>query len=393
MIMVLKNYFWGCLLLLLGVQCMSRNTLGEKDQFLVGGQQMEVYLPLLKGKQVGLVVNHTSLVQDVHLVDTMLKQGIEVRRIFAPEHGFRGTADAGEHIQDGKDAKTGIEIVSLYGKNRKPTQEMINDLDVLIFDIQDVGVRFYTYISTMHYVMEACAEFGKKCIVLDRPNPNGDYFDGPVLEKDFQSFVGMHPIPVVHGLTVGELALMINGEGWLANGLKCDVTVVPVKGYKHSDRVSIPIKPSPNLPNDVAIRLYPSLCFFEASKVSVGRGTTFPFQVYGYPDSALGDFTFMPVSLAGMAKHPKLENQECFGKDLRRESLSHQFTLSYLLDVKDKLGIDIIDNTRWFNLLAGNASLLKDIQQGATEAMIRESWKNDLASYAKLRDKYLLYPQ
>ncbi|WP_052343448.1 exo-beta-N-acetylmuramidase NamZ family protein [Saccharicrinis fermentans] len=354
----------------------------------------EDYLYLLKGKKVGLLVNHSSLVERTHLLDTLLSQGIRVTRIFAPEHGFRGKHDAGESVKSEVDLQTGISIVSLYGDHKKPTKEQLEDLDVVVFDIQDVGVRFYTYISSMHYMMEACAETSTKMLVLDRPNPNGDYFDGPILKPAFRSFVGMHPIPVVHGLTVGELALMINGEGWLAEAQRCPLEVIKVKNWKHSLPYVLPLKPSPNLPNNRAIRLYPSLCFFEATKVSVGRGTYFPFQVIGYPDSAAGDFIFMPQSIVGMAKNPPQRGKKCFGIDLRQGDLAHRFTLSYFISFYKQFGQDdgFGLNDRWFNLLAGDDQLLKDIQAGLSEDAIRIKWKPALQKYAKLREKYLLYP-
>lgn len=280
-----------------------------KEVFTLGCERSDYYLPSLKGKKVGLVVNHTSLVKGVHLVDTLLSCGVSINAIFAPEHGFRGKADAGAYVVDSLDATTGIQIYSLYGKNKKPSLAQLKGLDVVIFDIQDVGVRFYTYISTMHYMMESCAENKVKMMVFDRPNPNGAYIDGPVLEKGFTSFVGMHPIPILHGLTVGELALMINGQKWLKEGVSCDLTVVPMLGYVHTMPYSLPVKPSPNLPNDLSIRLYPSLCLFEGTDVSVGRGTEYPFQVIGYPDARYGQFTFTPKSIQGMASQPLHQNK------------------------------------------------------------------------------------
>jgi uncharacterized protein YbbC (DUF1343 family) len=372
------------------------NMLGQQvnRNVLNGDAQFSSYLSLLKGQRVGMVVNHTAVVDGVHLVDTLLSLGVGIEKIFAPEHGFRGNADAGASVADGKDKKTGVDIVSLYGKHKKPTKEMLDSLDVIVFDIQDVGVRFYTYISTMHYVMEACAENGVKFIVLDRPNPNGDYFDGPVLQKEFKSFVGMHPIPVVHGLTVGELAFMINGEGWLKDGLKCQLRVIPVLNYKHSDRIEIAIKPSPNLPTNLAVRLYPSLCFFEATDVSIGRGTEFPFQVIGYPDNTFGDFSFTPKPIKGMAMNPPQKNKTCYGIDLRnRENLNHSFTLKYLLMFRGKFANDsaMITKERWFNLLAGNATLLEDLKAGLSETEIRKHWA--IKEYGRMRKRYLIYPE
>jgi len=360
----------------------------------LGCERLDKYMPLLGDKRVGLLVNHTSLLGQNHIIDTLISRGVNIAKIYAPEHGFRGNADAGEHIESGVDTKTGLPVVSLYGKHKKPTGDDLKGVDVVIFDIQDVGARFYTYISSMHYMMEACAEHKIPMFVFDRPNPNGDYFDGPVLDLEFQSFVGMHPIPVVHGLTVGELALMINNEGWLANGLKCDLSVIKMENYTHAMSYSLPVKPSPNLPNDVSIRLYPSLCFFEATELSVGRGTYMPFQVIGYPDPKYGDFSFTPVSIDGMAKSPIQQDKVCYGIDLRNESLTHQFSLKYLLDFyqKSDRSSDFISRKRWFNLLAGNAELQEQILKGKSEVEIRNSWKEELDEYAKLRSRYLLYP-
>ncbi|MDW7692379.1 DUF1343 domain-containing protein [Flammeovirgaceae bacterium SG7u.111] len=366
----------------------------EKPPIEVGAERFGEYLPLLKGKRVALVVNQTSVVGEVHLLDTLLSQGVGVKAVFAPEHGFRGDADAGESVKNSVDSKTGVPVVSIYGKTKKPSEEMLKDIDVVVFDIQDVGVRFYTYISTMHYVMEACAEQGKQFIVLDRPNPNGEYVAGPVLDLEFQSFVGMHPIPVVHGLTVGELAKMINQEKWLENGAQCDLTVIPVANYSHLDSFSLPIKPSPNLPNDQSIRLYPSLCFFEPTSVSIGRGTLFPFQVVGYPDSSFGEFSFTPKSIEGLSKYPKLQDKECFGLDLR-EVEAKQFNMSYLVDYYEKskqLGVEFFTNRKFFNLLAGNDKLVKELEEGKTVAEIEQGWEKELETYKGMRKKYLIYP-
>ena len=375
------------LLILIAFSCQSK-------QIKTGAEQPEKYLHLLKDKRVGLVVNHSSLVEDQHLLDFLLKKEIEVKKVFSPEHGFRGDADAGEKITDQQDSKTGLPIVSLYGENKKPSQEQLDDIDLLIFDIQDVGVRFYTYISTLHYVMEACAENDKELIILDRPNPNGDYVAGPILKKEFKSFVGMHPIPVIHGCTVGELAKMINGEAWLQNGLTCKLKVIPASNYSHQSSWSLKVKPSPNLPNDLSIRLYPSLCFFEATHASIGRGTQFPFQVIGYPDKTFGEFSFTPKSIPGMAKNPKQKNQVCYGIDLRNEALDHRFTLSYFISFYKKFmnEEDFISSERWFNLLAGTDQLLADIREGKSLKEIENSWKADLGEYMEIRKKYLLYP-
>ncbi len=366
----------------------------HSSSVLTGADQSARYLPLLSGKRVGLVVNQSSLVGNNHLVDFLIKNEIEVTKIFSPEHGFRGKADAGEKVDDHLDVKTGLPIVSLYGKNKKPTREQLADLDVLVFDIQDVGIRFYTYISTLHYVMEACAENNKELIVLDRPNPNGDYVGGPVLKEEFQSFVGMHPIPIVHGCTVGELAIMINGEQWLNEGVQCKLNVISCKNYTHSMPWSLLVKPSPNLPNDLSVRLYPSLCFFEATHVSIGRGTQFPFQVIGYPNPEFGDFTFTPESIPGMAKNPKQDGKLCYGLDLRQEGLNHKFSISYFLGFYKHFEAesDFLSSERWFNLLAGTDQLLNDIRQGKTLLDIENSWEEELTDFLRLRKKYLLYP-
>ncbi len=358
---------------------------------VMGAERLTAYLPGLKGKRVAMVVNHTSTVGRTHLVDTLLANGIAVKKIFAPEHGFRGEADAGEHVSNSTDKKTGLPLISLYGSNKKPTAEQLADVDVVIFDIQDVGARFYTYISTMHYAMEACAENGKKLLVLDRPNPNGHYFDGPVLKPQFKSFVGMHPIPVVHGLTVGELARMINGEGWLTGGAKCELEVVQADGYTHRTKYIVPVRPSPNLPNEASIRLYPSICFFEAAPVSVGRGTPYPFQVVGGPDRSFGSFTFTPVSTPG-AKNPPLQGQQCYGLDLRSDTLN-SFTLRYVIDFYNKSSNKEKFYNSFFDKLAGTDALRKQIAAGLSEAEIRKTWQADLDAYRAMRKKYLLYAE
>lgn len=371
--------------------CTSCNVVAEDQELLLGAERSEVYLPALSGKKVGLLINHTSMVGEVHLVDFLLNKGVSIEKIFAPEHGFRGTADAGEMVADNIDGKTGIPVVSMYGKNKKPPSEAFTGLDVVIFDIQDVGTRFYTYISSMHYMMESCAENNVKMLVFDRPNPNGDYIDGPILNPDFKSFVGMHPIPVVHGLTVGELAKMINGEGWLEGGLKCDLEVIPMENYTHADRYSLPVKPSPNLPNDQSIRLYPSLCFFEGTNMSIGRGTQFPFQVVGYPNKEFGAFSFTPESIDGMAKHPRLEGQLCFGIDLRNVVPKAELDLSYVIEYYEKWDSDEDFFISYFNTLAGSNTLRDQIESGMSENEIKQSWQPGLDVYKELRSGYLLY--
>jgi uncharacterized protein YbbC (DUF1343 family) len=373
----------------------SSALMAQIDSLKTGAEQPDSYLSLLNNKSVALVINQTSMVKDQNLADFLLSQKINVKLIFAPEHGFRGDADAGATIQNSRDIKTGLPIISIYGSNKKPTVQQLSGIDVVLFDIQDVGCRFYTYISTLHYVMEACAENHKKLLILDRPNPNGDYCDGPVLRPDFRSFVGMDPIPVVHGCTVGELAQMINGEGWLKNGIKANIQVIPVKNYTHSMKYELPVKPSPNLPNSLAIRLYPSLCFFEATSISVGRGTEFPFQVLGYPNPKFGSFSFTPKSIPGMELNPLHKNQPCFGEDLRNLKDAPRFTLSFFLDwyhrfPKEK---EFLTREAWFDLLMGNDSVLKLIREGKSEKEIRKSWQRELNDYKEMRKKYMLYPE
>jgi len=356
-----------------------------------GAERTEHYFPLLKNKNIALVVNQTSVIGQSHLVDTLLKAGFKIQVIFAPEHGFRGDADAGATIHHSKDDKTGIPVLSIYGKNKKPTKEQLKGIDLVIFDIQDVGARFYTYISTMHYVMEACAENNIEMMVLDRPNPHGAEVAGPVLDLKYKSFVGMHPIPILHGLTVGELALMINGEKWLDNGLQCPLTVITCEGWDHSMAWELKIPPSPNLPNAQAVMLYPSLCFFEGTDISIGRGTEFPFQVVGYPDPKFGMFSFTPQSSYGAANPPQ-KGKKCYGMDLRYVPQS-PFTLKYLLYFSKMFAKpeQMITNSSFFNLLAGNDILAKQIAQGLSEDEIRASWTLELNNYKELRKKYLLY--
>lgn len=364
------------------------------NEIITGAEQAEKYLPLIQYKNVGLVVNNTSLVKDIHLVDFLLSRNIKVEKIFAPEHGFRGDFSAGEEIKDGVDPKTGISVISLYGKTKKPTSAMLKGLDIMVFDIQDVGCRFYTYISTLHLVIEACAENNIQLIVLDRPNPNGDYVAGPVLKPGFESFVGMDPIPVVHGCTVGEMANMINGEKWQKANKNCDLTVIPVENYTHSTKYELPVRPSPNLPNYLSVRLYPSLCFFEATSVSIGRGTDFPFQVVGGLNKKLGNFKFSPVSIPGVADHPLNEGKDCFGVDLRTLETIPNFTLKYFIDFYSKYEkeSDFLVRESWFNTLAGTDELLALIRSGKSEAEIFDWLKPDLEKYKLIRKKYLLYP-
>jgi uncharacterized protein YbbC (DUF1343 family) len=367
---------------------------GQSAKLLVGAEQPDIYLPQLQDKKIALVVNHTSLVEQVHLVDFLEEKNIEIQKIFAPEHGFRGDVSAGTEIEDNVDLKTGIPVVSLYGENRKPTKEHLMDVDLVVFDIQDVGCRFYTYISTLHLVMEACTENNNPLLVLDRPNPNGDYVAGPIRKPGFESFVGMDPIALVHGCTIGELAQMINGEGWMDTEKSCKLTIVPVQNYIHSTKYELPVKPSPNLPNYNSVRLYPSLCFFEATNVSIGRGTEFPFQVIGGTDKVYGEFQFTPVSIPGVSDYPINEGQICYGVDLRELGEIPRFTLSYFLDFwnKSEDKSTFLSRENWFNLLAGTDELLKWIKEGKTEKEIFEMLSPELNEYKTIRKKYLLYP-
>jgi uncharacterized protein YbbC (DUF1343 family) len=371
---------------------------GEKKEPVPGAERPDLYLPLISGKSIAIVSNQTSMVGDVHLVDFLLSKGadiIRIMKVFSPEHGFRGTAEAGEAIFDRIDTITGLPVISLYGSHFKPSPDDLKGIDIVIFDIQDVGVRFYTYISTLHYVMEACAEKKIKCIVLDRPNPNGFYCDGNVLDTAGRSFVGMHPVPVVYGMTIGEYALMINGEKWLRGGMKCNLEVIKCKYYTHKRYYELPVKPSPNLPNQTSVYLYPSICFFEGTNISLGRGTSFPFQVYGSPLLPDKGFSFIPVSVSG-AKNPPLEGLKCYGKDLR-DAISdklvpvRKINLEWLINayndypLKDKFFIP------YFDVLAGGPTLREQIQRGMTADQIRKSWKPGLKEFRKLRQKYLLY--
>jgi uncharacterized protein YbbC (DUF1343 family) len=383
--------FIGLVILLFSVDSFS---VEQNNGIITGADQPEDYLKLLEDKSVGLVVNHTSIAGDSHLADFLLSKNIRVEKIFAPEHGFRGDTSAGEKIEDGVDVRTGIPVFSLYGKTRKPSKEHLKNLDVLVFDIQDVGCRFYTYISTLHLLIEACAENNIPLIVLDRPNPNGDYVAGPILKPEFQSFVGMDPIPIVHGLTVGELANMINEEKWTNAERSCNLTVVTVKNYTHSTKYNLPVKPSPNLPNYLSVRLYPSLCFFEATSVSVGRGTDFPFQVLGGLKPELGDFKFTPKSIPGVAVNPLNKDQICYGVDLRDLNEIPKFTLKYFLEfyAKYKNKDEFLTREQWINKLAGTDDLIRKVREGKSENEILNSWQADIEKYMMLRKRYLLYP-
>jgi uncharacterized protein YbbC (DUF1343 family) len=356
-----------------------------------GADNYEKYLPLLKNKKIGIVTNQTGILSDkTHLVDFLLEKKIAVQTIFAPEHGFRGTADAGEHIVDGKDPKTGLSIISLYGDNKKPKPEQLAGIDIMIFDLQDVGARFYTYISSLHYVMEACAENNVPLIILDRPNPNGSIVDGPLLEKEFTSFVGMHPIPLLHGMTIGEYAQMVNGQKWLKNGVQCKLTVIPCVNYKRTMPYSLLVKPSPNLPNDQSINLYASLCLFEGTNVSMGRGTEKQFQIYGSPYLTKTNFSFTPKPNFG-AKDPLYNGKECFGEDLTSYPKLTQLELKWLIKAYQNTS----DKTKFFNAfftkLAGTKKLQQQIESGVSEKDIRAGWKKDLEAFLIMRKPYLLY--
>lgn len=367
----------------------------EENCFKNAADRPELYLPLLKNKTVAIVANQTSLLADkTHLVDFLVQNNIKIKHIFAPEHGFRGTADAGEHVKNGIDTKTGLPIISLYGDNKKPKSEQLQGVDIVLFDIQDVGVRFYTYISTLTYVMEAAAENGKEIIVLDRPNPHDGYTDGPVLKEKWTSFVGLHKVPVVYGLTIGEYGKMVNDEKWMKNAVQVKYTLIPMLNYHKNKRYPISEKPSPNLPNDQSINLYPSLCFFEGTQVSVGRGTDFPFQVYGSPWLKNQEFSFTPKPTSG-AKDPFLNGKLCFGKDLRQfPEIKGKLDLSFVLDAYqnfDKKTQDFFLKNLWFDTLAGTDELRKQVISGTPETEIRKSWQKDLENFEKIRRKYILY--
>lgn len=367
-----------------------------QDRIETGAEQTGRYLPLLEGRRVGIMTNHTGTVGRTHLVDTLRSLGVDIRVVFAPEHGFRGQADAGESVASYRDRKTGIDVVSVYGSTKRPPDSIMQRLDVLLFDIQDVGLRYYTYLSSMHYLMEACAANGKRLIVLDRPNPNGFYVDGPVLEAKHRSFVGMHPIPVVHGMTLGELARMIDGEGWLRDGLRCKLTVIPCRGYTHRSRYRLPTAPSPNLPNMRAVYLYPSLCFFEGTPVSLGRGTDFPFQAYGHPELQ-GDFSFTPRSNAG-AKNPPLKDKLCHGVDLRTAPSDERIwergvDLGYVIDCYRQLNLGEKFFTPMFDRLTGTDYVRQMILQGDGADRIKARWADDVERFKQTRKPYLLYEE
>ena len=381
-------------------QSVNKKTRPAKASAVItGAERTNIYLPKLKGKRVGILVNQTSVVGSEHLLDVLLKNKVKVVKVFTPEHGFRGSADAGEHVGNSKDKKTGLPIVSLYGDNKKPKKEQLKDIDILIYDLQDVGVRFYTYISSLEYAMEACAENGKEIMVLDRPNPNGHYVDGPVLDKGLRSFVGMQPVPVVYGMTAGEYARMLKGEKWFKSAEKARLTVVSCENYDHQTLYSLPVPPSPNLKTMAAIYLYPSLCLFEGTVISVGRGTDKPFQQWGHPDlGEKSEYSFTPHSTTGASK-PLYEGKECYGQlvaETDKEALRKNesiFNIKWLLKAynwyPDKE--NFFNASNFFDKLAGTAELQKQIRQGMTEREIRDSWNKDIDTFMKIRKKYLLY--
>lgn len=369
----------------------------EQSRIITGAEQTTLYFPLLQNKRIAVVANHTSLIGETHLVDSLLASGFQVVRIFSPEHGFRGNTGAGQTIKNGTDPKTGLPVISLYGKHKKPVSGDLKDVNMVVFDIQDVGARFYTYISTMTYVMEACAENHIPVMILDRPNPNGFYVDGPVLEPEYSSFVGLHPVPVVYGMTIGEYAQMVNGEHWLADSLQCNLTVIPLKNYSHDRFYELPVKPSPNLPNKYAVYLYPSLCFFEGTVVSVGRGTGLPFQVIGHPGYSGGNYQFTPHPVPGAALHPKLEGKTCHGLNLvdyakKMKQNPPQLHLHWLIDFYKALNDSSGFFNGFFTKLAGTKKLQQQIESGWSEEQIRQSWKPALETFKEIRKKYLLYP-
>ena len=385
-------------LFILLLTCFIITSLAQESKPLskiyTGADQTQLYISKLKGKKIAIVANQTSVIYNgndyTHLVDSLVSLKLNIHKVFAPEHGFRGNADAGEAIADGIDSKTGLPLISLYGKNKKPTKAQLEDVDLLIFDIQDVGVRFYTYISTLHYVMEACAEQKIPLLLLDRPNPNGHYIDGPVLEMAHKSFVGMHPVPIVYGMTIGEYGLMINGERWLENGIQTKLTVIPLKNYSHNSNYELSIKPSPNLPNSTAINLYPSLCFFEGTNISAGRGTTKQFQIYGSPFlNTKSKFSFTPNPNDG-AKYPKHAYMICYGEDLTKTEKLSNINLSWLIKAKKENRTKNFFNS-FFTKLAGTEKLQNQIEDKLSVELIRASWSEGIGEFKKIRKSYLLY--
>ncbi|MDT0553916.1 DUF1343 domain-containing protein [Urechidicola sp. P050] len=375
------------------ISCAQSNAINEKE-IIVSANRTSAYLPLLQNKKVAIVSNQTSVIfkenGNTHIIDSLLSLNINVVKAFAPEHGFRGKADAGEHVEDGIDTKTGLPIISLHGKNRKPQPDTLEGVDIVLFDIQDVGVRFYTYISTMSNVMEACAEQGIPVIVLDRPNPNGHYIDGPTLKPEHKSFLGMHPIPLVYGMTIGEYAHMVNGEGWLKNNIKCDLIVIELINYTHHSEYHLPIRPSPNLPNDQSINLYPSLGFFEGTPINAGRGTEFQFQRYGSPNFPISEFTYTPAPNFG-SKYPKHEGKECNGVDLSTTPRQSKVNMTWLVDAYQKSPDKEAFFGKTFTIHAGSPKLKEQLKNGLSALEIESSWKVEIEKFKQIREKHLIY--
>jgi uncharacterized protein YbbC (DUF1343 family) len=389
-------FFFGCLTKPNSAQTVETKTdtiiKPEIKELITAAEDTASYLKLLRNKNAALVANQTSVAFGRHLLDFLIENGIKIEKIFAPEHGFRGEGEAGEKISSSTDKKTGVKIVSLFGANKKPTSEQMKNIETVIYDIQDVGCRFFTYISTMHKVMESCAENNVEIIVLDRPNPNIDYVDGPIREENCVSFVSLDPLPVVYGMTAGELAQMINGEGWLSGGKKCKLTVIPVKNYDRKTKYIPPVKPSPNLPDYLSIRLYPSLCLFEGTDISVGRGTTTPFSSIGYPDEKYGEYVFTPEDIPGMQTNPMHKGKKCFGINFKEENPDNQhFTLDYFIKMYNISGGKMVTRKRMLDLLYGNTRLVQQLSKGMTEEEIRRTWEPQLSEFKKNREKYLIY--
>lgn len=406
MVKISKIFALGVMLVIASCHSEQGNTqainpeklrLVSSDEILAGAERTDLYFPGLEGKSIGVICNQTSIIGNTHLVDYLINSGFKLKAIFSPEHGFRGGSEAGAQIQDGIDSRTGVKIISLYGKNKKPLPDDLEGIDILLFDIQDVGVRFYTYISTLTLIMEAAAEKGIPVIVTDRPNPNGFYVDGPVLDTAFRSFVGMHPVPVVYGMTIGEYAMMINNEGWLGEK-KCDLAVIPMSGYTHQMIVKLKVRPSPNLPTWQSVYLYPSVCLFEGTFISVGRGTDVPFQVIGHPHFVIGSYIFKPESIPGVSEHPPYEGEYCSGTSLTgfaenfRDN-EHHFSLDWLISMHEFFKDSTDFFTPYFDKLAGTDLLRKNILKGMPEQEIRNSWESDLVKFRLTRKKYLLYPE
>ena len=380
-----KSTFLFFLFFNLGFICLGQ------QKIITGAEQIPKYIDILEDQNIGIIANKSSILSiNSHLIDTLLSLGININKVFVPEHGFRGEADAGEKIFSQKDPKTGLTILSLYGNQRKPTNEQLKGISIMVFDLQDVGVRFYTYISTLHYIMEACAEKNITLIVLDRPNPNGHFIDGPVLENDCKSFVGMHPVPIVYGMTIGEYAQMINGEGWLNNQIKCQLKVIKLKNYTHKTHYELPLRPSPNLPNSQAIALYPSLCLLEPTVISVGRGTEMQFQIFGHPNLPKSKFNFTPKSNFG-AKYPKLENKICYGVDLRKYNMTNKIELKWIIYSYSNFPEPKSFFQEGFYRIAGTKKLKTQIEEGLSEKEIRRTWEEGLINFKRIRLKYLLY--